>query len=245
MREDLLEGKLEYPGLMSIIKFIEKETTIYSFWNALWVSFLNNEDVNGLHWYEELGSECYNYVIRALDSHNWVTSQSLTGRKWASVALNEDKLLEFVTPDELQVIKAKYKYSKYTLTRTRSTAVDCVKQNNTIRRTGLIRKGFCAAGNSEFKFDTEKLAKYAPTVKLNLCKSMDKIRKMYPAMRSDSATYDNVSTGLFEWHCDNPNEIFTTGNSIIDSRGRAISKCLSKVTNPISNKDFRACLIIK
>jgi hypothetical protein len=244
MREDLLEGKLEYPGFMSIIKWIEKEEDIYAFWNSLWFSFLNNDDINGLYWYERLGAKCFNEIVRALDAHGWVTSQSMTGRKWASVELREEKLLTWVTPDELQAIKAKYKYQKYCLTATKSTVTKLVKQNNTIRDTGLVRQGFCAAGNSKFKYDMAKLADYENPVKLNLVKSMDKIRQMYPEMRSDSATYDNICNGLFDWHTVHADKVFTTGNSISDSRGRAISDCLSKATNPISNKDFRSALLI-
>lgn len=244
MREGLLEGRLDYPGFMSIIRWIEKEEDIYAFWNALWFSFLNNEDTNGLYWYERLGAKCFNQIIRALDAHGWIISQSLTGRKWASVELCEDKLLEWVTPDELQAIKTKYKYTKYALTCKKSVAKKLTKQNGVIRDTGLVREGFCAAGNTEFKYDMAKLSEYETPVKLNLVKSMDKIRQMYPEMRSDSATYDSICNGLFDWHKSNPEEIFTTGNSINDSRGRAISDCLRKATNPISNKDFRSCLII-
>ena len=244
MREDLLAGKLEYPGFMSIIKWIEKEDDIYAFWNALWFSFLNNEDINGLYWYERLGAKCFNEIVRALDAHGWVTSQSLTGRRWASVELNSNKLFEWITPDELQMIKTKYKYQKYCLTSKKSRITSLVKQNNMLRDTGLVREGFCAAGNTKFKYDMAKLSDYESAVKLNLVKSMDKIRQIYPEMRSDSATYDSVCSGLFDWHNENRNDTFTTGNSISDSRGRAISECLSKTTNPITNKDFRSCLVI-
>lgn len=244
MREELLQGKLEYPGLMSIIRWIEKENDIYAFWNAIWYSFLNNEDTNGLYWYDRLGPKCFNDIVRSLDQHKWIISQSLTGRKWASVELNGDKLLEWLSPEEIQQVKAAYKYQKYTLTCKKSTITTMVKQNSTIRATGLVRKGFCAAGNTLFQFDMKTLQRYKGAVQQNLTKSMDKIRAMYPEMRSDSATYDNVSSGIFDWHLDNPKETFTTGNNISDSRGRAISECLSKVTNPITNKDFRSALVI-
>ena len=244
MREDLLAGKLEYPGFMSIIRWITKEEDIYAFWNSLWFSFLNNEDINGLYWYERLGAKCFNEIVRALDSHGWVISQSMSGRKWASVELCDSKLLEWVTPDEIQAIKAKYKYKKYTLGCKQSKTTNLVKQNNELRKTGLVRQGFCAAGNTRFKYDMGKLSEYESPVKLNLTKSMDKIRKMYPNMRNTSDAYDSVCVGLFDWHRDNADNVFTTGKNISDSRGRAISDCLSKATNPIINKDFRSCLQI-
>lgn len=244
MREDLLEGKLEYPGLMSIINWIAKEDDIYAFWNAIWISFLNNSGINSLHWYERLGAQCFNSIVRALDAHDWITSQSSSGLKWASVELRADKLLTWVTQEELMTIKATYKQKKYSLANKQSTISTLVKQNHALRNTGLVRDGFCAAGNTRFKYDVQKLASYQKAVNLNIVKSMDKIRARYPKMHSDADSYDSICTQIFDWHRENPEEVFTTGNSISDSRGRAISDCLSKATNPITNKDFRASLII-
>jgi hypothetical protein len=100
------------------------------------------------------------------------------------------------------------------------------------------------AGETQFGFDMDMLAKYEDAVVKNLTKSMDKIRHMYPEMKSSTSSYDSVSTGIYDWHKANPLEVFTTGENINDSRGRAISSALGKVTNPISSKDFRSALVI-
>jgi len=244
MREQLLEGKLPYPGMGIYADFPDKVEEIDSFWRAIWFNYLNDSDTNGLHWYEKLGPKCYNSMVKRLSHFGWVTSHSLTGRKWASVEINTDKLLEFVSPDELEAIRKEYKYSKYLLECKDARASTLVRQNGKTKRTGLVRTGFRDAGNTQFGYDMAKLKEYEEAVKKNLTKSMDKIRKDYPEMQCDDASYDNVSVGIFDWHDNNRYETFTTGDSISDSRGRAISQGLKKVANPISSKDFRAALVI-
>lgn len=244
MRETILAGHLEYPGSRILEEYPEQEKDIHAFWNALWVNFLRDQETSGLFWYERLGGKLYNDVVRTASYCGWLTSHSLSARRWASVSLNEDKLLEYVTPDELQEVRKKFQYKKYLLDCREAHASTLVRQNGKTKRTGLVRTGFRDAGNTQFGYDMAALDKYADAVKLNLTKSMDKIRKDYPDMRSDSASYDNVVVGIYEWHLENAEEVFTTGDNINDSRGRAISQSLRKVFNPISSKDARAALVI-
>jgi hypothetical protein len=244
MRNEILQGQLPYPGTVIFELYPDQDRDIKKFWRAIWTNFLADSDTNGVYWYDKLGKTLYNDVIRRLDNHGWVTSNVLSGRKWASVELNEDKILEFVSPDELQQVKAQRKYDKYLLECTQARASKLVRQNGITKRTGLERKGFRDAGNTQFGYDMEALARYEGAVNLNLVKSMDKIRHQYPEMKSTTSSYDNVSVGIYQWHKENQLETFTTGDSISDSRGRAISQCLSKVANPISSKDFRAALVI-
>lgn len=244
MRKSLLQGKLEYPGHALLEQYPEQAKDILAFWNAIWLNYLNKQETNALFWYKKLGCKLYNVLVRCWSHNGWVTSNSLTGRRWASVTLNTDKLLEEVTEDELLEIREKYQYAKYLLDCKAANACDLVRQNGKTKRTGLIRTGFRDAGNTQFGYAMDVLVEYEKAVKLNLNKAMDKLRKDYPFMKSDSATYDSICTGIFNWHKDNPYEVFTTGDNINDSRGRAISQGLSKVMNPISNKDARAALVV-
>ena len=244
IRSELLEGRLIFPGTKIFDKYPKQEKLIKRFWKVLFLNYLNENATNALKWYEEIGGKVYNDLVVRLSHHGWVISNSLPGRRWADVELSTEKLLEFVSVQELEEIKAEYKYDKYVLTCEASTKSTEVRQNGETRHTGLVREGFMAAGNTQFGFDTEMLSKYRSTVVKNLTKSMDKARHMYPKMKTADNSYDEVSKGIYKWHMSNSKEVFTTGESIIDSRGRAISSCLSKVFNPISNKDARACLVI-
>lgn len=244
MRNEILNGILPFPGNALFEEYPTQEKDIRRFWKTVWYNYLNNNETNGLRWYEELGIKLYNDLIRRLSHHGWVISNSLSGRKWASVVLNTDKLLEFVTEDELEIVKAEYKYEMYILGFDDSTLSTAVRQNGETKYTGLKRTGFRDAGNSAFGFDTEMLSKYNDSVIKNLTKSMEKVRHMYPEMKSTASSYDEVSVGICELHKNHPLEVYTTGDSLIDSRGRAISTSLSKVFNPIGCKDARALLVI-
>ena len=244
MREMLLEGKLPCPGSKRMERYPESEKDIQAVGRAIWLNFLDDSDTNGINWYTKLGGKLYNDVVRRLSHHQWIISNSLPGRKWASVEMNVDKLLEFVTPDELEDIKTEHKYDRYLLGFDEARASTMVRQNGETKRTGLVRKGFRDAGNTQFGYDMDKLDEYADAVKKNLTKSMDKVRKYYPEMKSSRSSYDQVSVGIYDWHLKNKHEVFTTGDNINDSRGRAISQSLRKVFNPISSKDARASLVI-
>ena len=141
MRDEILAGKLSFPGTALFKKYPKQEGDIKRFWKSVWFNFLNNSETNGLHWYEELGRELYNDLVRRLSHHGWVVSNALSGRKWASVVLCKDKILEFVDEDELEYVKAEYKYQKYALGCEESTLSTHVRQNGETKFTGLVRKG--------------------------------------------------------------------------------------------------------
>lgn len=244
MREEILNGKLEYPGTAIFMEYPDQIDDIKAFWKALWLNFLAGHKLNAIKWYNQLGGKLYNDLVKRLDRHGWVESNSVTARNWADLTLLEDKILEFVTPDELRQLRTDRQYDKYVLERKEARASKLVRQNGKTKRTGLVRKGFRNAGNTQFGYDMDALGKYEKAVKLNLTKSMDKIRDEYPEMKSESFSYDVVSTGIYDLYSQQKLETYTTGESISDSRGRAISQALTKVANPISSKDFRAALVI-
>lgn len=244
MREEILDGELGYPGFAMLLKYPDQMDDIRAFWRAIWLNYLSQNDTNGVHWYDRLGCKLYNELVRKLSANKWIISHSLPGRKWISLELNEDKLLEYVSVDELTQVKVKHKFDKYVLECKEARASRLVKQNGKTKRTGLVREGFRDAGNTQFGYDMAKLEQYSKAVKKNLVKSMDKVREFHPEMQSEDFAYDKVSVGIYDWHLENNLETFTTGDNINDSRGRAISQSLKKVANPISSKDFRAALVI-
>jgi len=252
MRTELLEGNLPLPGSRNVW---EKRLNTTSFsllqalWQALWYVYLESEgSINTAYWhdkFEEEGvKEQFNLVIVSLAKAGWIESHAIPARNWAEAQLCKDKLLEFVTEEELTTIRANHKFAKYHLTFKESRIANKTRLNGKTKDTGLIREGFKAAGNTQFGYDTYYLAKYEKAIGLNLTKSMDKIRKFYPNMKSDKATYDEVSIAVMDSLLSQPNELYTTGDNYNDSRGRAISSCLGKVANPIASKDFRALLIV-
>lgn len=247
IRSELMEGNLELPSYFIFVANIGLEATeqTEALFRSLWHHYLLNEgSTSAIHWYNRFDCPAtFNKVLHALSNSNWIVSKAIKARNWAELSINKDKLLQYVTEAELLQIRNKHKVNMYVLKHEESLTSGVTRINNKREFTGLIRTGFKASSTTEFAYDTNMLEQYRDTVEANLTKSMDKIRDMYPHMRTDITTYDNVCLDILQYHLDNPRNTFTMGNSHQDSRGRQIHGGLSKAFNPVSNKDARATLI--
>jgi hypothetical protein len=248
MREQILSGKLNLPSYNKFVDSIGTELTHLAdkMFNSLWNNYMKDKSsINLTYWYDKFGNpKQFNIVLMSLSKSDWIVTDVIPERNWAEAKLNENKLLSYVTVDELENTRANKKFTKYFSTCEESTKSNKTKINGRIKDTGLIREGFAKAGNSRYRLDIQYIDEYYSTIKANTTKSMDKIKEYYPDMKSGIATYDTISVNVLDYHRFNSDEIFTTGGNINDSRGRAISNCLSKVFNPIGYKDARSLLII-
>ena len=247
MRDQLFRGSLELPNYAA---FSDKIGSDYAklaskLFTALWHAYLKDKGtVSLVYWADRFdNAEVFNIVLLSLSDAGWITCHSIPARNWAEARLNETKLLEYCTIEELESIRAFNKFAHYRLTNEPSTKSRATRVNGKTLDTGLVREGFMKAGNTRFSYDQNYMAQYSELIRLNLTKSMDKIAEMYPQMRHDRASYDAISSEILDYHL-NTNDSFTRGDNYNDSRGRAISSALSKVANPISCKDFRALLVI-
>ncbi len=248
MRDQILKGSLELPSYQQFLSVIGPENTklVDKMFKALWLNYLKDKGSIPLtYWYDKFNNPLlFNKVLITLANAGWIITHSIEARNWAEGMLNEDKLLKYVTMDELEQVRAHNKFKQYRQTNTHSSKTTSTRINGSIKDTGLIREGFCKAGNTAYKFDTNYITNHYDVFAKNLTKSMDKIAQICPNLKHDKASYDTISVDMLDWHISNKDEIFTRGNSYNDSRGRAISSVLSKIANPISNKDFRALLVI-
>lgn len=247
VRLQILESTLSLPnyhGFVSAIGARETELADKMF-KAMWYSYLKNKgNINLTYWSDRFNNpKAFNIVLMSLSNAKWITSHSIPARNWAEAELNEDKLLEYVTPDELESVRAHKKYFQYVLKHEESTKSNITRVNGSKKNTGLIREGFMKAGNTEFTYNQQLMYEYQHIIQLNLTKSMDKIAEMCPNLRHDRATYDKISIDILDYHL-TTDDTFTMGNRDSDSRGRNIQGCLDKVANHVSCKDFRALLTI-
>ena len=247
MRQQLLDGRLPLPSRNKFVASIGEHYTRVTerMFNALWYAYLNNKGtISTIYWSAQFANaKVFNIALIALSNAQWLTSHSIPARNWAEAQLNENKLLEYCTQEELESIRAYYKYADYVLTNDSSTLTRATRLNGKTVDTGLVREGFMQAGNSRFTYDQELMSDYRDVIQANLTKSMDKIAEMCPNLRHDRASYDTISVDILNYYLES-NATYTRGNNYNDSRGRAISSCLSKVGNPISSKDFRSLLVI-
>jgi hypothetical protein len=247
-KQDLLEGRLQLPlqGHWED-NFPEDIHNIQRMWNALWYNYLRKPEstTSVPYWFDQF--EDYNVFrsfIEAMAKANWIITSINDRGHWGDMRLNQDKLLEVVTEDELTQIRVKFKCSKYVMQFKQATKVSATRQNGVVRDTGLIREGFALAGNTQFGLDTVALEQHLYPIQRNLTKSMEKVKDIYPELKADKALYDEVALEIADYYKSNSQELYTLGDNYNDSRGRAISSGLSKIGNPISSKDFRALLVV-
>lgn len=250
MRERILYNKFQLPSYdLFLAKYNNYYTNIVNrMMQALWSSYLHkgtNNNINLCYWADQMGNDAIlNEFLISLSRAGWITTLSAGARNWAEASLNQDKLLEYCTIDELLLVRRHYKFVQYALSY-ENEAVDptMVRVNGRIRRTGLRAEGAMRSSNQPFSFDRDMMEQYREVILRNLTKSMDKIRELNANMHSDEASYDAVAVEILDYYINNDQQ-YTRGTSYMDSRGRAISSCLSKVGNPIGFKDFRALLVL-
>jgi len=247
MRNDILSGNFILPTINKVEDSLGKEVANFtsSMISALWHNFLvNKSPISSAYWCDKLGNpNTFNVIVSSLSKAGYINSRAITERNWLEIELNEDFLLQHVTPQELEDVRKQFKFAKYRMRNTSATSSDLVRKNGKVQKTGLDRSGFLAAANTQFSFDLVSMKENEDAIAKNLTKSMTKIREKYPEMGSSPADYDEISLDMLKWLQENP-QTFTRGTTFLDSRGRAISSSLGKIANPIGNKDFRSLLVI-
>lgn len=245
MREQILNGKLELPSKEQFYDNFTRANIIERMFISMWHAYLHSKSAVSLaYWSKEFEHPVeFNQALKVLSDSNWIISHSIPARNWAEAELNEDKLLQFVSVEELADVRAKFKFAKYLPCFMESKHATLTRMNGKVKRTGLTRYGLKASASSPFQYDVDYLSKYEDTIIQNTNKGMQKVRNQFPDMRSDSASYDAIATSIVEHLTINP-ETYTMGSNYSDPRGRSVKEGLSKVFNPIGYKDARSLLVI-
>lgn len=234
-REQLLEGTCEFPK--QIINILHAEGSIVDlimeFWDALWNSFLRDKNISALVWADKFDDEkFFAQLLMHLGKAGWINTR--VDNNYATIEFNNDKLLKWLSQDEINEMKFSRKTSHYRMSRAKSFLSNIVKVNNTRMETGLVRAGFMKAGNNKFSYDTTFIAMYPAEIAYNIDKAYN--------VGTKEVTYNEVVKDLVEYY-GKVDDYFTLGNNLIDSRGRSIFQCSKRVFNPVSHKDARASLI--
>jgi hypothetical protein len=244
IREQILEGNLQLPNTKIFEDLGVAELVKGMFANA-WANYLKNKGtVSSVRWIVEFPRvSTFNKVLEILSSNGWFYIDTTDKRHWSELYIPEDKLLNYVTPDELANVRATKKFYKYIPSCKFKDDYSLTRVNGKTKHTGLQRIGLAKAANTQFYYDVAMLRKYKQTIIANTNKGMRKCRELMPDMVHDIASYDEVSTEIVHNLAKEPVLMTMEGNTS-DSRGRAIKGALRKVANPIGYKDFRALLTI-
>ena len=245
IKENLLLGMLDLPEQIIQLSGSQERQAMEHMFASLWHRFLNNKSsTSTVYWYDKFESEkVFNNFLYHLSNSGWATIKTLPTKNWSEIELNEAKLLQFIDKELLDNVRRSFKFNKYRMTNTTATKYNVTKLLGKKQNTGLERQGFSKAGNSQFTYDTKYIEFYRDAIELNLTKSMRELG-LDGEDFNDDIDYASVSREILDFHVENPNQVFTTGENINDSRGRAISSALSKVFNPISSKDARSLIVI-
>jgi hypothetical protein len=245
LRENILLGMLDLPEQIIQLSGAQERHAMETMFSAMWHRFLNNKSsTSTVYWYDKFESEVvFNNFLYHLTHSGWATVKTLPTKNWSEIELNESKLLEFVSKDLLDNVRRSFKFNKYRMTNTSATKFNVTKLLGKKQDTGIVRDGIGRAGNSQFSYDTKYIEFYRDAIELNLTKSMRELG-LDAEEFNDDIDYASVSKEILDFHIENPNQVFTTGENVNDSRGRAISSALSKVFNPISSKDARSLIVI-
>lgn len=216
---------------------------ISNFTSSIWFNYINEKSTNTTYWYDKFKNpDMFNKVLFHLCNSGWVISITEPGKNWAELNINEDQVLKYITKTDIYNTRVEYKFRKYQLPSSNTKSKDTVltKTPVGIKNVGLIRKGSTKQSTNTFKYDISMVTKYYVVICKNLTKSM----RLLPTESTKEVAYDDVAVKILDYimYANTPNAI---GNSYIDSRGRLIKNLLSKVFNPISNKDARALIVVE
>ena len=216
---------------------------IKKFARAIWLNYLNEKNTNTTYWYDQFKNpDMFNKVMFHLCNSGWVISITEPTKNWAECMINESKLNSYYTKPDVYNMRVEYKFKKYQLP---ADDVEVKDTNLTktplgLRSTGLTRPGATKQASNTFNYDIATIVKYYDVIKANLTKAI----RLLPTESTKTVAYDDIAVAILDYiiHTDETSRI---GNSYIDSRGRLIKDLLSKVFNPISNKDARALLVVE
>lgn len=242
-------GKLPLPSKDKFELHVGSIVTdiIEQMWNSLWFNYCANlGTTSSIYWMEKLGPEntkSYLSALASLQASGWIVMD--TRSNFSSIALNTEKLLEYITEEELSEIRYLKRFDKYLPHVDESVqhglAEVYVKGKPTGRK--LSRSGMEVGAKSQFTFDRAALTKHFDVVRADVRKGIENTLEKHPQMADDGANYAEILDGVLE-HLANETVVCNMGVNKVDSRGRAIKSHLDKIMNPVGFKMARALLVI-
>lgn len=246
MRTSILSGYLPLPAYDQFAEaFPHLIDTIESMWASLWHNYCANKGgTSAIYWSEQFGKgNTEDFIAVCSNLRNWLII--VTKPAYSSLQLNESKLLEFVTSEELEAVRHDLRFYKYLpiADTTAQHGVARVRANGKAIDHTLNRPGMEVGAKSTFGYDRAALNRHFDDVVKAAGKGMEDVFAKYPELRADEANYGNVTADIIAYLAQN-NVTCNMGINQCDTRGRAIKAHLSKVGNPIGFKPFRALITI-
>jgi len=249
-RLELFNGKYTMPTIKDMkAKDSKAYRELEAMFNAMWNSYLvkgTKGSISLPYWAQRVQSpKLMNIALKLLSENGYITVSTRPSHNWSEASLCEDKLLEYVTKEELSSIRKQFKFQRYMLNNS-DVNEDCqwlTSTKGTISNTGLHREGFMKAGKTEFMFDVDTMLEWKDEVVSLVNYGIEKTLVQYPNLRDDLANYGNVGLEVVEYYL-YTNGVYNSGTRYSDPRGRDIAGYLSKIGNPVGYKIMRSLLVI-
>jgi len=218
--------------------------------NALVHNYANNlGSTSILYWIDKYSSnkEANRMIVR-LAMSGYITTECKHAN-YATMIVNEAKLLEWYSKDELSQFIINTKLDKYAPTAyTPKSSIEGatdVKLPSGIAKTGLVRTGFVKASQNKYKYDIPMLLKYQNHIVKYTAKSMTKMEAKlgYSLENPRGYDYESIIKLVIANIVENKDLDYNLGKLVQDSRGRAIFNTVRKVFNIISNKIARSLIV--
>lgn len=251
--KQILNGRLEMPNIHDLAYECGSANVhfeIQLMFRAMWRAYLLRGTAGKIslpYWAKRIKSPKYmNIALKVLSDGNWITVSTRPNNNWSEAYLNTDKLLCYVTQDDLDHVRTFHKFQGATLELTEVSAqcAELTKTRAGLTDTGLVRNGFMKAGKTEFQFDTVAMLSNHELVVAEVNKGIEESIKKYAHILDDHANYKEVATEIVDSYIHSANSSYNSGDRSSDTRGRNIAGYLSKVGNPVGYKVMRALLLI-
>jgi hypothetical protein len=164
---------------------------------------------------------------------------------YATIELSREHILTYMTEEDFYVAVRANKLSKYKpLERVTNPSSSRVALPSGIQSTGLSRPGLAKTGTHKYQYDIPMMLKYYKSIVQNSIKAMKKLEaKLGKSLFTEEGIdYESTIRATLDFIVLNNNAEFCLGDLLLDSRGRAIHKCLTTIFNPISSKFARALI---
>ena len=235
--------KLELPEIKD---YSESDYTVaQELLENLWYRLSNNLGATSLPFYMDKFSshnEANKMIIRLANSGIIKTDIAYN---YATIELNKEHILTYMSEEEFYEEVRANKLSKYKpLDKVANKSHTRVALPSGIQATGLSRPGLAKAGTHKYQYDITMMKKYYKQVVQNSIKAMKKLEaKLEKSLFTEEGIdYEATIRATLDFIISNNNAEFCLGDLLLDSRGRAIHKCLTTIFNPISSKFARALI---
>jgi len=214
---------------------------------ALDLAMINGSWSISSPYYAKQNPEVFRNITYALSEIG--VCKSSVSKNFAKLDIVESFIYSHLDKDEVTAYRINNRIDNYLLKLdTDEPIVNLTKTCYGIKDTGLVRRGFAKCAKVAFKLDTKYLSQYLEPIVHNavkgILKSIAKGTIDKDQLMANEANYFAVARYVVENYIANPDRSYNLGQNISDSRGRSSYTHLSKLLNPVSSKDGRACITL-